>query len=569
MTILRPELLLLFLLWLPLSVWLVKNKPLRTRWESVVDPELLKALTKPNQKTATKKNIGLLSALAISILAASGPAITHSKTDTLSQGNLIVLLDNSLSMAATDIAPSRIERAKRMIYDWANSGLFQQTGIIVYSASAHWLTPFTSDARTLQLQTEPVTPFIMPEFGNHPERAFSLLNERLAELPTAPLHLLWLTDDIPASKLAVLDNLLPDFSSAFVVPMGHADPTPIPLPNGNGFLTTNDNNVVMVSTLEADIRNAAERWSMRTISTTTQPAALSDAALARMQTEQPSPREIGYWLLLPLALWLFWHLTQTGHPGSVFSITLMLLLFMPPSIKAETLWDKLTLNREQRAYQALIDQQPDQAFTLSQRIEVQAEALFRLGEYEASAALLADGNNASQWFNQGNALAHQQAFEEAISAYEQAITLANHPGAITNKQLLEEFLKQNRSEQEKNKEASDQQRDSQANEGNNQTEDTPSENDVENPDQQPSDNTDDSEPSETSENNPTDRSEESNEETQISPSQESTVNRAEMREQQAIDALLNRVQTEPGRVIQQKFNYQFQQNPVESEGTPW
>lgn len=569
MTILRPELLLLFLLWLPLSVWLVKNKPLRTRWESVVDPELLQALIQPSENTAPKKNIGLLIALALAILAASGPAITQSNTDTVSQGNLIVVLDNSLSMAATDIAPSRIERAKRMIYDWANSGLFQQTGIIVYSASAHWLTPFTSDARTLQLQTEPVTPFIMPEFGNHPERAFALLNERLAELPAVPLHLLWLTDDIPDDKLTALDNLLPTFSSAFIVPIGHSDPTPIPLPNDQGFLTTNDNNVVMVSTVETDIRRAAERWSMRTISTTTQPTALPDAELESIEIEQTSPREMGYWLLLPLAFWLFWHLTQTGQPGSVFSISVVLLLFLPPSTKADTLWDMLTLNREQRAYQALIEQQPDQALALSQRIDVQAEALFRLGEYEASAALLAEDNTASQWFNRGNALAHQQAFEEAIAAYEQAITLANHPGAITNKQLLEELLKQNRSEQEKNEEASEQKRDSQANESNNQTEDSSSKNDAEPPDQHPSESTDSRDQSKATEDNEPNSSEKDNEETQISPSQESPVNRAEMREQQAVDALLNRVQTEPGRVIQQKFNYQFQQNPVDSEGTPW
>lgn len=567
MIFLRPELLFLFLLWAPFCYWLLQQRAVHRSWESIIDSQLLSALVNPSQPKKAYKQWLFPASLALVIIASSGPAITQQQAETASQGNLVVVLDNSLSMAATDINPSRIERAKRMINDWANSGLYQQTGIIVYSASAHWLTPFTSDARTLQLQLEQVTPFIMPEFGNHPERAFALLNDRLAELPNVPLHLLWLTDDIPSNKVSVIQRALPNFASAFVVAVGDSTATPIPLPNNQGFLTTTSNNVVMVATNQLEINRAANQLGLRTAALNSQPSALPVSELARITIDQTSHTEVGYWLVLPLVVWLFFYLARNAKSTLSLGLVVGFTALLSPPAGAETVWDKLRFNTEQRAFKALIDQQPETALTLSERSDIRGEALFQLNEYDQAAQAFAQGTEASQWFNRGNALAQQQQFEQAIAAYEQAIALAEHTGAKTNKRLIEAFLQQNPDQQESSD--GDQQQDQQQNsdedaqqgEPSNSSENSAPENEQQQPQSGP-------EHEDNAENNDEPASEQEPSE-ENNETMQPDVNRDEIREQQAIDALLNRVQTEPGRVIQQKFNYQFQQNPVDSEGTPW
>jgi hypothetical protein len=95
--------------------------------------------------------------------------------------NIILLLDNSASMSATDVKPNRLEQARRKLYDLLQARSDAQTAIVVYAGSAHTLVPLSDDLATSGNLLEALRPSIMPEPGHRAdlavEKALGLLNQ--------------------------------------------------------------------------------------------------------------------------------------------------------------------------------------------------------------------------------------------------------------------------------------------------------------------------------------------------------------------------------------------------------
>ncbi|WP_287439709.1 VWA domain-containing protein [Reinekea sp.] len=563
---LRPYLLLLLVLWLPLAYRLIRNGQHQSAWQRLIDPALYAALA--GQVSARRQMRSWLVPIlgVLIILALAGPAQPTNSAQSVTQGNLYVVLDNSLSMAGTDLLPNRLTRAKRMIADWAGSGLFDKTSVIVYSASAHLLTPLTRDVATLSTQLAALTPFLMPEFGNNAEQAFALLAGQLVSGDGPAAHVLWLTDDIAAAKVNAIRQALPKAQSWTVVAVGTAAGSPIPLPNEQGYLSDNDQ-LVVVSTQIGDLLQRAAGLGFSAAEMGSQPSLRLLGEQSVNVAEQMAVQDLGYWLLLPIALLLLWVNRQASLSSA--GVLMLVLLSGAPN---EALAVDLLHNRNQQAYQALVRQDPELALQLAKDPALRAEAQYQSGQFELAAKTFLSLATPEALFNAGNALAHDGKLEEAVQAYQQSLDRAPNPAAEKNKALIEAFLQQQQEQQ-----------DSQSGE---QNPDAPSEPNEQPDGGEPSQPGDQAEPqpgNTDQDGNPTEapESSETSQAAQEQAAQEAADQAAEqaaageeksaeqLRADQEVQAVLNQLQAPAGSLLQQKFRYQFQQNPIEPDGTLW
>jgi len=280
--------------------------------------------------------------------------------------------------------------------------------------------------------------------------------------------------------------------------------------------------------------------------------------------EQMAVQDLGYWLLLPIVLLLLWVNRQASLSSA--GVLMLVLLSGAPN---EVLAVDLLHNRNQQAYQALVRQDPELALQLAKDPALRAEAQYQSGQFELAADTFLSLATPAALFNAGNALAHAGKLEAAIQAYQQSLDRAPNPAAEKNKALIEAFLQQQEQQE---------QQDSQSGE---QNPDAPSE-----PNEQPGDgepgqpgdqakpqpgNTDqDGNPTEAPESSETSQAaQEAADQAAEQAAAGEEKSAEQLRADQEVQAVLNQLQAPAGSLLQQKFRYQFQQNPIEPDGTLW
>ncbi|MGM0416199.1 MAG: vWA domain-containing protein, partial [Thermodesulfobacteriota bacterium] len=181
---LRPLWLLVFPVLALLLLWLRRRHAGATRgWAEVCDPHLLPhILVGSGAQRSPRGLLAMLTALALFSLALAGPAWERVEQPLFTRTSaVVILLDLSPSMDATDVKPSRLAQARLKITD-----LFQQrhegyTALVVFAAQPYTVTPLTDDTRTIASQLESLDPDIMPVPGSDPalalEKGMQLLQQ--------------------------------------------------------------------------------------------------------------------------------------------------------------------------------------------------------------------------------------------------------------------------------------------------------------------------------------------------------------------------------------------------------
>lgn len=558
----RPLILLALIPWLVWAIWRWRRQQRQGAWHRLMDERLLRRLN--YQGSARRQSLSqsaLLLAGVLLIVAAAGPARPLTGGTTLTAGNLIVVLDATLSMTVEDTPPSRSVRAERLVQDWAASGVFERTAVMVYSGSAHWLVPLTRDIETLALQLEQMSPYIMPQFGNRPELAFERVAERLESLQ-GRTQLLWITDDASPGRIDALLAARPQVERLWLMPIGTESGGPIPLPDGSGYLQ-DGSRMVMPTLNRAGFRDVAARLNA-TLLPMEQTVGNLDLNIDRGGvSSERQVREWGFWLLFPaLVLLLPWY-----RRGLVYCLPLG-LLWQPMPAEAESWADPLLKNREQRAFQAYQEGDIDRSLALTERPDLAAQLAFEQGDYQQAADLWQQLNSATAHYNRGNALAHQGRLQEAIDAYDEALARADLEAARHNRDRVAEALEQQREQQQQEQQQQDQQEQDQQSENEQNGESGESQD----PDQQP-----EGQPGGESEPQPPDEQDAERDEGEDSSDAETAEPEASeaggepepdleaRRRDQAVEQLLNRVPSAQGQVLQRKFQYQYQQAPTDEE----
>ncbi len=432
--------------------WLLRRRSHHGGWQRVVDsplqPHVLDAGSSP-----PARGRGWLAALALVIgcLALAGPTWEQApQTTWRSEAPLVIVLDLSRSMDATDVRPSRLERAVLKIRDLLAREPAGKVGLVVYTANAFTVTPLTSDAATVEALLGALATDIMPSQGSFPQLGLERGANLMRQAGLRDGDLLLVTDSAGGSPAReAVERLLRDGYRTSVLAVGTAEGAPIPEPGG-GFLRDSRGQVVVPRLQEAPLQRLAgagggryARLSIddsdldRLLAPLEQRARQADAR----ETDVEATRWIdrGAWLvplLLPLALWLF------RSPAALPAVVVgALLVGIAPAPAQAADWRALLLPADRRALAALADEDPERAAELFRDREWRAAALYRAGEYPASAEALADVATPRGHYNRGNALARAGDLPAAATAYRSALELApDMEDARYNLELVEAAL---------------------------------------------------------------------------------------------------------------------------------
>ena len=436
-----PLVLLCWLLWQQRkstsgwSYWIAE------RWQSLL-------LSSGVSKHSRLAFIGLGLAWIFACLALAGPSWQRLPQAVFQAGKPLVLVaDLSPSMAATDIAPSRLARLRYKLTDIIKARSDGVTALVVYAGDAHVLAPLSDDSKTLLALLPGLDPKVMPLLGSNVEEAVQLASSLLKQAGFASGEILLLTDGVTRTAAEQLSTQLADSPYPLsILGIGSAEGAPIP--TEQGFVKDAQGNIVLaklegqrLANLAANTGGSYRQMSLDNGDIQALLKRLEGSAEQSQSVERDYDdwQDAGPWLvllLLPVAALAFrrgWLL--------VWLLVPMITSWPTPSYALE--WQDLWQTRDQRAQQAFAEGDHATASELFDNPDWRASALYRQGQYQQAAELFGQQQTASGYYNQGNALAKAGELEKAVQAYDSALDLQPElADAKANRQLVKQLLEQ-------------------------------------------------------------------------------------------------------------------------------
>lgn len=251
---LRPFwLIALPLLWL-LVYWLARRHKGDGDWSSVIDAELLPSLRLDAASATGMRPWPWLALLwSLAALALAGPSWERNQTAAYrAPADLVFVLDLSPSMAAKDIAPNRITRARYALDDLLGAAHDARVGLVAFSDEPYTVTPLTQDVATVRALLPPLAPDIMPSPGDHLAPALNQAEKLLQAAGTNDQRIVVLTDgfDDPAAVLSAASRLKARGVTLSVVGIGTAGGAP--LQNADGHFAKDAQGRSLLARLDVD-----------------------------------------------------------------------------------------------------------------------------------------------------------------------------------------------------------------------------------------------------------------------------------------------------------------------------
>jgi len=145
------------------------------------DERLIKQLTAGYHHKKYKLKISIvLAAIALGIIALAN--LRKPVKDNNSAGfgvNVMVALDVSKSMQATDVKPSRLDKSKQFLYDLIDKLNGNKVGLVVFAGNAYVQMPLTADVASSKMFISNASPDFMPVQGTAVARALQVGNGAL------------------------------------------------------------------------------------------------------------------------------------------------------------------------------------------------------------------------------------------------------------------------------------------------------------------------------------------------------------------------------------------------------
>lgn len=462
---LRPFWLLTLLL-LPLLLWAWRMS-LRDAdpWRRICDPALLQALRVGSGMQQGARAAPWLFSIGFVLLALAlaGPAFQREPQQVVRlQSPLIVAVDLSDRMRASDLKPDRISRMRFKLADLLARRSEGQIALIAYAGDAFTVAPLTDDATSLMDLAAALSPDVMPLQGQRAERAINSAIDLLHDAGHTRGELLLMTDAADERSIAAAAKARSAGLELSVLGVGTAQGAPVPRARG-GFVQDSMGSI-LIPKLDARALNAlADAGGGRYAAMRADDADLRALGLLDARRNGPERREDeaghqrwrdeGIWLILlvlPLAASAF-------RRGWLTSIALLAVLMTAP-MPAEALeWRDLWERPDQRAWRSLQQGDAKAAREQAQDSALEGAAAYRDGDYAAAAQRFAERDDATAHYNRGNALARAGHYQEAIAAYDQALERQpDFADAHANRKAVQEWLEQQPPPQDQQRDQGDQ-----------------------------------------------------------------------------------------------------------------
>jgi Ca-activated chloride channel family protein len=432
-----PVLVLLVLLW--------RWRGPAAGWRDIVAPALLPHLVLGSGQSVRRSWLPVLGlGWLLAVVALAGPTWERQPQPLYRlPADRIVVLDMSPSMAANDLRPDRLTRARLLIRDLLEQVQEGRTALVVFGAEPHVVTPLTDDVATIEALLPALSVDILPAPGDQGGLALRTAGELLARVASANGEILLLSDGVDdlADSLDAVHELRKRGVNTAVLGVGTATGAPEPAADG-GFAATATGSLKLTRLDESGLVTLAKAGGGRYQRLDQGPIA---ALLAQQPDRDPAHArtderglerwvEQGPWLLLPLIL-----IAASGFRRGWLGVWLVLLIAPPAHAFS---WRDLWLRPDQQASRLLERGEVSAAAERFQDPHWRATARYQAGDYAAAAAGFT-GEDADSRYNRGNALARAGRLQEALAAYDQALQRQpDHADAGFNRALIEKLLRE-------------------------------------------------------------------------------------------------------------------------------
>lgn len=456
---LRPEWLLLLPGLLLLELALRKRQDSEDPFQGIIAPTLLKhlRLTRPKRSLVSPDSTLVLLFILLTIVLA-GPS-WRQQPSPLAEDNapLVVLMDVSDSMKASDVEPSRGLRARQKVTDLLAQVRDKKIAIVVFAGSAHTVLPLTNDHDIARNYLSGIKPGMAPRAGKFPEYALPSVDRVLAKAQRSASILL-ISDGV-GSNSAVLFNAWCAASPHQLIVYGIGSPDPeqsaSPLderglqaladtcnaPYIEDSIDTRDIDAITQALSDGYniVDNAALPWL-----DSGYPLVFVAMALALLWFRRGWTR-VWTWLLLPLLLMPQERVLAQNRPSeSALAITANAPAQQADNNPLESLLDNfvsLWLTPDQYGRLLLEAGYYNKAARTFANPVWQATAHYYAEDFARAALLFTRQDSLAAQFNRANALAHGRDYVRALAAFNQLLARnAAFPGAQANRDKLQVLI---------------------------------------------------------------------------------------------------------------------------------
>ncbi|PKM19729.1 MAG: colicin transporter [Gammaproteobacteria bacterium HGW-Gammaproteobacteria-15] len=468
---LRPLWLLAALPVLLFTVLLYYYRREQSPWHSLIAPHLQQVLL--GGQLLIKKQPLALPLLVLcwltTTLALAGPSWQKLPQPAFALKKATVLvLDMSLSMRATDMAPDRLTQQRFAALDFTEQLKEGELALLSFAGDAFIISPLTPDHNNIRLLIPDLKPEIMPVQGSNLLAALQQADKLLRQAGYVRGDVVVFTDGFDNNSLREMQDLLNNWPHRLSV-LGFGTEAGAPVKLESGELLKSATGAVVVPKLpQAQLAALAKRSGGVYAQATASASALDDLlnlpALSALDQADTGKQIQGdqwqdnavylVWLLLPLLL------LQRKFSSLLSLGVLMLLPYQADAVEWRDLWQ----TKQQQAKQ---DYASGDFASAQQKFNDplwRGNAAYRSGDYSSAEQAFrqaAEQNpGADALHNLGNSLAQQQRYDEALTAYQQALQHnKDFAPAQQNADLMQQLLQQQEQEKQQQEQQDQQQQD--------------------------------------------------------------------------------------------------------------
>lgn len=401
------------------------------RWHRAVDPHLLPHLLVAGRTGVRRWPWLVLLGWALAVLALAGPGWKQQAQPLLQpRSPLVLVLDLSTRITATDLPPSRLLQARAKLTSLLRQREGGQVALVVYADDAYTVAPLTDDVANVALYLDALAPQVMPADGQRTDRALDWATRLLQRNGMRGGRILLLSDQADAAAIEAARQAASQGMQVSVLGLGTAA----------GAAYRDARGQIATAALdEASLRRLASAGGGRYQPVASDGSDLRALDLLRAdrgagEQQRGDVRQWldqGYWLLPPVMLLALLAFRRRVAVMSVLVLGLVGFTAAPPVHAQGTSPSPATAMAKGASPWLRADQ-------VRQRQLERGVRAYHEGDFAAAAGHFEGIDNAEGWYNLANARARQGDLDGAIDAYDHALTRRpGMPDAVANRAVVE------------------------------------------------------------------------------------------------------------------------------------